>query len=79
MLKDECIIFLLNHVPVLGFSISMNDTNIYTFTQDRNLGDSLESFLLTLFIIVMSLINKEQRRVQSQVTGTCLARNGGGL
>lgn len=79
MLKDEYIIFLLNHVPVLEFSISMNDTNIYAFTQDRNLGDSLESFLLTLFIIVMSLISKEQRHVQSQVTETSLARNGGGL
>ena len=79
MLKDEYIIYLLNHVPVLGFSISVNDTNIYTFTQDRNLGDSLESFLLTLFIIVMSLISKEQRRVQSQVTEAYLARNGGGL
>lgn len=79
MLKDEYIIFLLNHVPVLGFSISMNDTNIYAFTQDRNLGDSLESCLLTLFIIVMSLISKEQRHVQFQVMEAYLARNGGGL
>ena len=51
MPKDKYIILLPNLVSVLEFSISIDDTNIYLFTQARNLEDILESsfFLPYLF------------------------------